>query len=230
MKSLMKNLVKYSLATLAIAALAQSAIAAGDAVAGKDKAAACGACHGSDGNSPAPNFPKLSNLGEKYLIKQIQDIQAWDNASADVKDKTGRAVPEMVGQLTQLTQQDVKDIAAYFTAQTRQLSGAKALQVKVNAGIKVDGIEMGTRIYRAGNLETGVPACSGCHSPRGQGNAPAGYPMLSGQHAQYVEKQLRDFRAGERTNDGDTKIMRQVAEHMSDAEIIAVSNYISGLH
>lgn len=226
----MKNLVKSSLIAIAMTALVPSAMAAGDAAAGESKAAACAACHGADGNSPAPNFPKLSDLGEKYIAKQLRDIQAWDAAPEDKKEKTGRAVPEMVGQLNNMTDQDLQDIAAFFSSKPRQLSGAKPLQVKVNAGIKVDGIELGTRIYRAGNLETGVPACTGCHSPRGQGNAPAGYPNLSGQHADYVEKQLRDFRAGERTNDGDSKIMRQVAEHMSDAEIIAVSNYISGLH
>lgn len=226
----MKNLVKHSLIALGMVAMAQGALAAGDAAAGESKAAVCAACHGTDGNSPAPNFPKLSNLGEKYITKQLRDIQAWDQAAEEDKEKTGRAVPEMVGQLTALSDQDLQDLAAYYTSQTRQLSGAKEMEVKVNAGIKVDAIELGTRIYRGGNMETGVPACTGCHSPRGQGNAPAGYPNLSGQHADYIEKQLRDFRAGERTNDGDTRIMRQVAEHMSDAEIIAVSNYISGLH
>lgn len=226
----MKNLVKHSLIALGMMALAHGAVAAGDAKAGESKSAVCAACHGADGNSPAPNFPKLSHLGEKYITKQLRDIQAWDLADADAKEKTGRAVPEMVGQLTALNDQDLQDLAAYFDSQPRQLSGSKALEVKVNAGIKVDAIELGTRLYRSGNLETGVPACSGCHSPSGQGNAPAGYPKLSGQHADYIEKQLRDFRAGERTNDGDSKTMRQVAQHMSDAEIIAVANYIAGLH
>ncbi len=226
----MKNLVKHSLIALGMVVLAQGAMAAGDAAAGKSKSAVCGACHGADGNSLVPSFPKLSSLGEKYITKQLRDIQAWDKAEGDAKDKTGRAVPEMVGQLTNSSDQDLQDLAAYFTSQKRQISGAKELQVKVNAGIKVDAIKLGTRVYRGGNAETGVPACTGCHSPRGLGNGPAGYPNLSGQHAAYVEKQLRHFRAGERTNGGDTRVMRQVAEHMSDAEIIAVSNYISGLH
>lgn len=226
----MKNLVKHSLIALGMVVLAQGAMAAGDAAAGKSKSAICGACHGADGNSLVPSFPKLSSLGEKYITKQLRDIQAWDKAEGDAKDKTGRAVPEMVGQLTNSSDQDLQDLAAYFTSQKRQISGAKELQVKVNAGIKVDAIKLGTRVYRGGNAETGVPACTGCHSPRGLGNGPAGYPNLSGQHAAYVEKQLRHFRAGERTNGGDTRVMRQVAEHMSDAEIIAVSNYISGLH
>ena len=77
---------------------------------------------------------------------------------------------------------------------------------------------------------TGVPACSGCHSPTGLGNGPAGYPRLGGQHAAYIEKQLKNFRAGERANDGEAKVMRQVAQQLSDAEISAVANYIAGLH
>ena len=226
----MKNLLKHSLIALGMVVLAQGAMAAGDAAAGEAKAAVCGACHGADGNSLVPTFPKLSGLGEKYITKQLRDIQAWDNAEGDAKEKTGRAVPEMVGQLANSSDQDLQDLAAYYNSQKRQISGAKELQVKVNAGIKVDAIKLGTRVYRGGNAETGVPACTGCHSPRGLGNGPAGYPNLSGQHAAYIEKQLRHFRAGERTNGGDTRVMRQVAEHMSDAEIIAVANYISGLH
>ncbi|MBX2809642.1 MAG: cytochrome c4 [Cellvibrionaceae bacterium] len=191
---------------------------AGNPEAGKAQAAVCAGCHGADGNSPAPTFPKIANLGEKYLLKQLQDIQS-----------NARAVAEMTGLLDGKSEQDLRDLAAYYNSQTLQLSGATPQEVRVNAGIKVDGLTLGERVFRAGNLETGVPACSGCHSPRGLGNDPAGYPRLSGQYAQYLAKQLRAFRGGERTNDGDAKTMRQVAAQMSDAEIDAVANYISGL-
>lgn len=193
--------------------------AQGDAKNGEALAATCAGCHGTDGNSPAPSFPKIAGLGEKYLYKQLRDIQTGE-----------RPVAQMVGQLDNMSDQDLKDLAAYFNSQTIQLSGAKEQKVKINAGIEVDGLTLGERIFRAGNLETGTPSCTGCHSPKGLGNEPAGYPRLSGQYAEYIAKQLRDFRAGERTNDGDSKIMRQVAEHMSDAEIDAVANYISGLN
>ncbi len=74
------------------------------------------------------------------------------------------------------------------------------------------------------------PRCTGCHSPNGAGNAAAGFPHLGGQHAQYVTKQLTDFREGNRTNDGDTMVMRSIAAKLSNKDIEAVSSYIQGLH
>jgi len=211
--------------------IAQGALANGDATAGAAKAAVCGACHGADGNSMAPNFPKLAGQGEKYLLKQIHDIQAWDKETDPAKKaKTGRAVLEMTGILTNLNDQDIADIAAYFASQNTQLSGSKKEEVQVNSGILVDSLELGRRTYRAGNPAAGIPACTGCHNPEGKGNIPAGFPRLSGQHPEYIEKQLHAFRNGDRTNDGDQMIMRSVAEKMSDAEIKALANYIAGLH
>jgi len=215
----MKNLFKTALISLSLVLLANGAVAAGDAAAGEANAGACAACHGSDGNSLAASFPKLASLGEKYLIKQMQDIKSGS-----------RPVVEMTGQLDSMSDQDIADLAAFFSSKAMQLSGAKEMEVQMGTGVMVDAIALGTKVFRAGNMETSVPACTGCHSPSGQGNSPAGYPRIGGQHAGYIEKQLRDFRAGNRTNDGDNKVMRDVAAHMSDAEIIAVSNYISGLH
>lgn len=227
----MKNLLKHALFSLGLMAIAQGSVAAGDAAAGADKVAVCAACHGADGNSPLPTFPKLADLGEKYLLKQLRDIQAWDlETDANEKSTVGRAVPEMTGMLTDKTDQDLQDIAAYYADQAIQLTGAKDLQVKVNSGVTVDGLELGEKIYRAGNLANGVPACTGCHAPDGHGNPPAGFPRLSGQYAEYVEKQLVAFRSGNRTNDGDQMIMRLVAEKMSDAEIKAVANFVAGLN
>lgn len=219
----MKKVFKQAVLALGLIAAAQGAVAAGDAAAGEAKVAVCGACHGTDGNSLAPNFPKLAGQGEKYILKQLKDIKAGREAG-------GRTIPEMTGILTAYTDQDLADIAAYYGAKQMQLSGAKKIQVQVNQGIPVDGLALGEEIYRAGNPATAVPACSGCHSPTGQGNAPAGYPRLSGQHTAYIEKQLRDFRAGNRINDGDQMTMRAVARNLTDAEITALSNYISGLN
>lgn len=209
-------LFMFACANLAMANSQESI--AGDVAAGKSKSASCVACHGEDGNSPTPSFPKLAGLGEKYLFKQLRDIQS-----------NKRHVTQMMGQLNNMTVQDMRDIAAYYNGQTMQISGAKAIEVQVNAGIKVDGLALGERTYRAGNHSSGVPACTGCHSPKGLGNEPAGYPRLGGQYAEYIEAQLRAFRKGDRTNDGDSQVMRQVAQYMSDAEIIAVANYIAGL-
>lgn len=216
----MKNLYKYALVSIAALSTANITVAAGDAAAGEAKTVICAACHGKDGNSAAPNFPKLANLGEKYLVKQMQDIKSG-----------ARPVLEMTGMLDAMSDQDLADIAAYFSSKSMQLSGSKEIEIQLQSGLRSeDPIALGAKVYRAGNTESGTPACTGCHSPRGQGNAPAGYPRLSGQHADYIEKQLKAFRNGDRVNDGDTKIMRGVAQYMTDAEIKAVANYIAGLN
>ena len=214
----MNSIIKKAALALGMVAVAQMAHAAGDASAGQAKAAACVACHGADGNSPAPTFPKIAGLGEKYLLKQLRDVKSG-----------ARQIPEMTGQLDNMSEQDLEDIAAYFASQNIQLSGSEAFSVMLNNGDNVDGLALGRELYRGGNSDTGVPACMGCHSPTGKGNAPAGYPRLSGQYAEYVEKQLKAFRAGTRANDGDTRIMRTVAKPLSDAEIKAVANYVAGL-
>jgi cytochrome c553 len=215
---MMKNFTKPAAIFLGLLALAQGAQAQGNAEAGAEKTAVCAACHGSDGNSGVPNYPKLAGLGEKYLHKQLEDIKSGE-----------RVVPEMTGMLAGYSDQDLQDMAAYYAEQTMQLSGATEMEVQLNSGAKANALDLGRTIYRFGNAETGVPACSGCHSPTGRGNEPAGYARLGGQFADYVAKQLRDFRAGNRTND-DQQVMREVAEHMSEAEILAVANYIAGLH
>ena len=184
----------------------------GDAAAGKDMTATCSACHGADGNSPAPAFPKLAGLGEKYLLKQMQDIR--DGA---------RPVPTMAGQVDGKTDQELADMAAFYDSQVR--SGAQADPALV---------ELGERVYRAGIAERNVAACTACHSPNGKGNAPAGFPGLAGQHADYIAAQLKAYRKGYqdesgRTNDGDTMIMRSNAFGLSDMEIEAVASYASGL-
>jgi cytochrome c553 len=91
-------------------------------------------------------------------------------------------------------------------------------------------VARGEALFRGGKLEQGMPACTGCHAPDGSGNAAAGFPHLGGQHAQYVAKQLTDFREGNRTNDGDSMIMRGIAAKLSNKDIEAVSSYIQGLH
>ena len=212
----MTRKVLLCLSALISLGFAQTPAAAGDAAAGEAKAAACAACHGPQGASSAPNFPNLAGIGEKYLLKQLRDIQSGQ-----------RQVPEMTGQLDALSDQDLPDLAAYYASQPRHWAGAKE---------DPDSLALGEKIYRAGNPETGVAACTGCHSPVGNGNAPAGYPALGGQHADYIAKQLHAFRdgahdkswPGARTND-DNAVMRGVAARMNDQEIAAVANYIAGL-
>jgi cytochrome c553 len=201
----MNKLIVSLLLTLGISGIAH---AAGDATAGQAKAAVCGACHGPDGNSMAPNFPKLAGQGERYLNKQLHDIKSGK-----------RTVLEMTGLLTNLSDQDLADLSAYFASQKGSVGAADPKLVA-----------RGEELFRGGKLDQGMPACTGCHSPNGAGNAAAGFPHLGGQHAQYAAKQLTDFREGNRTNDGDTKMMQGVASKLSNKDIEAVSSYIQGLH
>jgi cytochrome c553 len=179
----------------------------GNAEAGEGKVATCAACHGADGNSAMPNFPKLAGLGEKYLYKQLMDVK-----------EGRRVIVEMTGILDPLSEQDLRDIAAFYDAQVPAMGVADA-----------DLAVRGEEIYRGGDLATGLPACTGCHSPTGKGNDPAGFPRLGGQHAAYIAKQLTNFREGERTNDGEAMIMRTIAGRLSNKDIEAVSSYIQGL-
>ncbi|SDH16423.1 Cytochrome c553 [Pseudomonas flavescens] len=182
--------------------------AAGDPAVGQAKAVVCGACHGVDGNSPLPNFPKLAGQGERYLLKQMQDIKSG-----------ARPVLEMTGMLEPLGDQDMADVAAYFAAQKMTVGAA-------DPGL----VARGQALFRGGKLAEGMPACTGCHSPDGSGIAAAGYPHLGGQHADYIAKQLTAFREGERSNDGDSMLMRDIAAKLGNKDIEAVSSYIQGLH
>jgi cytochrome c553 len=203
---------KLSVSLLLMLGLCGAAHAAdvvvGDPAAGQAKTAVCGACHGPDGNSMAPNFPKLAGQGQRYLLKQLHEIK-------DGK----RVVLEMTGLLNNLNDQDLADIAAYFAGQKGSVGAADAKLVT-----------RGEELFRGGKLDQGLPACTGCHSPNGAGNAPAGFPHLGGQHADYIKKQLTAFREGERTNDGDTMVMRSIAAKLSNKDIDALSAYIQGLH
>jgi len=192
-------------------AWAQSAVAA-DAAAGKNNSGVCSTCHGVDGNSLSPSFPKLAGQGDAYLIKQMKDIR--DGA---------RPVPTMAGQLDNMSDEDLADLAAYYSSQTK--TGGKT---------NPDLLALGQKVYRGGVAERKVAACSACHSPTGKGNAPGGFPSLAGQHADYIAAQLKMYRKGYeyesgRTNDGDTKVMQTIAFGLSDKEIEAVSSYIAGL-
>ncbi|MBU0808237.1 MULTISPECIES: c-type cytochrome [Pseudomonas] len=201
----MNKVLVSLLLTLGITGLAH---AAGNAEAGQGKVVVCGACHGADGNSAAPNFPKLAGQGERYLLKQLNDIKSG-----------ARPIVEMTGLLDNMSDQDLQDISAYFASQKMSVGAADPKLV-----------ERGGELFRGGKLAEGMPACIGCHGPNGAGLDAAGYPQLGGQHATYIAKQLTDFREGNRTNDGDSMIMRSIAAKLSNKDMEAVSSFIQGLH
>lgn len=188
--------------------LSVSLMAQGDPAKGQGMTVVCAACHGQDGNSPAGAFPSIAGQNSRYLVKQMQEIKSGERSS-----------PVMTGLLDNLGDQDLEDIAAYYEGQVSKPGAAKA-----------DLVRLGETIYRAGVKRKSIAACTACHSPTGQGNGPAGFPTLAGQWPEYTEAQLRAFRSGERTNDGDSRMMQITAMDLSDEEIVAVSSYIYGLH
>jgi cytochrome c553 len=195
-------------AMISLAGSAFTAVAAGDAAAGKAKSATCAGCHGVDGNSANPEWPKLAGQHAGYLEKQLHDFKAG----------TDRNNAMMAPMVAPLSEQDMADLAAYYSEQNIQPGAAdKSL------------VELGEKIYRGGNPATGVAACIGCHGPAGKGNPAANFPALSGQHAKYVENQLKLFASGERKNDAG-KMMRNTAAGMSDEDMAAVASYVQGLH
>ena len=203
----MKKIIVSSL--VLFMSLAGVVHAAGDAAAGKEKAAACAGCHGMDGNSMVPMFPSLAGQGEKYIAKQI----------AEFKLATTRKDDTMIGMAMMLaTKQDALDVGAFFASQ------------KLNSTAPVDEskLALGREIYKGGNLTTGVPACQGCHGPTGAGNSAAGYPQLAGQFTDYTMKQMRAFKDGSRSND-DSSMMRNALKTITDAELEAVAQYIASL-
>ena len=185
----------------------------GDPVAGEQKAVICSACHGADGNSMVPMFPKLAGHGERYLLEQMQHIR--DGL---------RPVAQMAGQVDNMSDQDLADIAAFYNQQQRTVNEADP-----------ELISLGEKVYRAGVAERNVAACIACHNAEGSGNGPAGFPAIGGQHADYIASQLRAYRKGYedpsgRVTDGEIRIMRSNAFGLSDLEIEAVAAYVSGLH
>jgi cytochrome c553 len=186
----------------------------GSADAGKDKAVSCGACHGADGNSANPAWPSLAGQHAPYILAQLKAFKS-----------SKRTNPLMMGQVAALSDQDMADLAAYFSEQTA------APRTVADASL----VDKGEALYRGGNKANGTPACMACHGPDGSGNPAAAYPVLSGQHATYTAAQLRLYASGERKSDSGTKVMRDIARSLQDCqdgggcEIEAIASYIQGL-
>jgi len=186
---------------------AATAKPAADPKAGEAKAnTICIACHGPQGNSINPVWPKLAGQHGEYIMKQLMDFKAGHRQNV-----------LMSAQAAPLTDEDIRNVAAYFSTQNQ--SGGTA-----DPALAADG----ERLYRGGNPETGIPACIGCHGPAGLGVGLAKFPRISGQHADYIKQTLGYFRDGERANDRNG-MMRGVAARMTNKDIAALSQYIQGL-
>ncbi len=211
--------MKRILATLVLCAgHAYVAIAATDPAAKADIAKGqgiatqvCAACHGSDGNSLVPNNPKLAGQVAEYLQKQLVNFKAAPGKKAE------RENPVMAGMVAALSPEDMRNVAAYYAGQQARRGAARSNTT----------LALGRKLWRGGDAPRGVPACASCHGAGGAG-LPAQYPRVAGQHAEYVEAQLKAFRSGERRNDAGAS-MQGIATRMSDTEIRAVADYIAGL-
>lgn len=206
------KLVVSLVAALAATSVFANTPAAAPASKGDPKAAEsiveqlCAACHGADGNSIAAANPKLAGLNSEYIFKQLTEYKS-----------STRKSPIMSGMVAGLSEQDMLNLAAYFSAQQPKPATAKDQQLAL----------IGQKVYRGGIQGAGVPACASCHGPQGKG-IPSQFPRLAGQHSDYTYDQLNQFRLGDRANDA-AKMMRTIAAKMTDADMKAVAMYVQGL-
>ena len=180
----------------------------GDAEKGSKLVGTCVACHGVDGNSVVGQWPTLAGQRESYLFEQLEHIRDEE-----------RVIAVMKGLLNNYSDDDLRDVSAFYASQKTKVSQADEAN-----------LALGQQIYRAGNLKSGVPACTGCHGPAGKGLESAQYPMLGGQKAEYVVTSLVAYQTGERAIDEHGKIMQGIATRLTIEEIRAVAYYVSGLY
>lgn len=212
-----RDLKTWRLLAVVVGALAAHSVLAQGVIKGDPAKAqqivtqVCAACHAADGNSAIPGNPILAGQHPEYSYKQLMNFKSQGGKPAE------RNNPIMGGMVANLSEDDMKNLAAYFASQ------------KAKPGVARDAklVKQGEAIYRGGVAGKGVPACASCHSPNGAG-MPAQFPRLAGQQTEYTAGQLKAFRVGQRTNDA-AQMMRGVAAKMSDQEIAAVSEYIAGL-
>ena len=209
------SFVRFFVITALVATQASAAsLVDGDAAAGKDKATTCSACHGAAGNSVNPLWPNLAGQNANYIVAQLKAFKPGEDNQPAL-----RSDPLMTSMALPLSDEDMRDLAVYF----------EGLPAAVNSVADESTIDKAEALYRGGNEEERVAACLACHGPSGRGNPAATYPALSGQHAAYTAKQLRDYASNKRKSDGKTRIMRDIAVRLSDDEIEALASYVQGL-
>jgi len=180
----------------------------GDAEAGKAKAITCAACHGQDGNSVNPVWPSIAGQHATYIVDQLQAFKSG-----------ARNEPLMLGQVMTLSDEDMRNLAVYFSAM------ATAAKAVADPAV----LDLGQRLYRGGDRDNATSACMACHGPTGRGNPAALVPSIRGQHAAYTAIQLRAYASGSRTSDGPTRVMRDIAATLSEEDIVALASFIQGL-
>jgi cytochrome c553 len=227
----MKNLI--ALASLAALSLSVPALADDAADAQTKASTVCAACHGPDGNSFNPEWPKLAGQQAGYTAAQLKAFRCAATGKPDkCVARAGGNAALMIGMAAALTDAEIDALAAFYAQQ-------KVKPGQADAAL----LEAGERLYRggrktvAGSKIVAIPACIACHGPAGQGNGPGKFPALGGQHATYLAAQLQAYRAramdpsGQAGRDGgQNRMMSDIAQHLTDDEIKAVSAYLQGLH
>jgi len=201
---------KLTATSLALSLLmtAGAALAEGDVAAGQAKSSTCVACHGVDGNSVNPEWPSIAGQHASYIVNQLKAFKSGTRQNA-----------LMAPMAMTLSDQDMADLAAYFSSQS--MRGKEADKDKVAAGEK---------LYRGGNPSSSTAACIACHGPGGRGNPGAGYPAIQGQHSTYVVAQLNAYKSKSRTtDDAVNRMMQDVASQLTAEEVAAVAAYVQGL-
>jgi cytochrome c553 len=203
-----------------VAALADDKPATwGDPKAGQAKSGTCAACHGVDGNSSDAQYPKLAGQHERVIWKQLKAFKSGE-----------RENPIMQPMAAVLTEQDMRDLGAYFATQKGSAGVADEAPIAAGPHAGKKYWEVGQSLWRAGSSKAGVPACLACHGPTGRGNPGAAYPSIDGQHAGYTAARLNYFRAGSDKARLTSGIMVDIAKRLSDEEIQALATYAEGLH
>lgn len=185
----------------------------GDADRGAQLVDSCAACHGADGNSISSDWPKLSGQNQKYLYEQLKYFRDGARMNALMMSVTPY--------LQTLNDEDLKHIAAYYSKYNSTTGQAKNDQ---------ELLDLGTQLYRFGNIKKQIPACTSCHAVYGQGNSLAGYPSVAGQQVGYLTSSLKAYRSKERNAGESSIVMQSIAANLSDYEIDALANYMHGLY
>jgi cytochrome c553 len=187
----------------------------GKVEAGASKTAACTACHGPNGNSANPDWPRLASQSAVYIAEQLKLFKT------QVRNN-----PVMMPMASGLSDQDVNDVAVYYEAQTLQ-------------GLEADPSywKAGEALYKRGDRARNIPACAACHGPGGRGNLAAGYPALRAQQSVYVVKQLNDYATGARYPGAKNPaqpsrngaMMLTIAKRLTPEDMRNVASYVQGL-
>ena len=203
----------FSINTMAAEKKMPNVFEDGDASKGANMVAACAACHGADGNSISPDWPKLAGQNQRYLYEQLNYFKNGERENV--------LMSSVVPLLMAYSDQDLLNISAYYASQT-QTNG----QAEDNAEL----LALGEALYRSGNMKKAIPACTACHSVNGAGNALAGFPSVAGQQKAYLASTLKAYRSGERGAGDYALVMQAVSKNLSDDEIDALANYMHGLY